>query len=168
MTAKQKELLDQLLSGLDEGDRAVCVPLIDELLRLGYAPKRHRKNTFVVEFVKYGRILVKFEIGHDGRLKFHMRYSACEAYPEIFAAAAGLRSAAWVKRGQYWEEHDVKNCCGWCAGHPRFYRVSQDNGTQVNTCGGFTKYVPGVTREHVPEIIEMMREQDRYFAETFA
>lgn len=167
-TKEQMQLIDELLAKLNEEDKLLCEPVINALLALDYEPKKHKKSTFVVKFEKYGRTIVKLEVGHDGFLKFHMRYSACTSYPEIFVKAAMQRNAAWVKRGQYWEPHDLNQCCGLCKGNPRLYHVVQDNGTEVDTCGGFTKHIQGVTYHDVPDIIRMIKEQDQYFTETFA
>lgn len=166
MALKQAQLTEELLAKLSEDEKNLAGLLITRLVELGYTPRRHRKSTFVVEFEKGGRIIVKLEVTLDGHLKFWMRYSACTSYPELFAAAASQRSAAWVKRGQYWENHDVRNCCGLCKGHPRLYHVVQDNGTQVDTCGGFTKLVPGVTYRDLPDILRMLHQQDGYFTTT--
>ena len=167
-TSKEAELITELLSKLNDEDKLLCEPVINELLALDYIPKRHKKSNFVVKFEKYGRIIIKLEVGHDGLLKFHMRYSACTAYPEIFIKSAMQRNAAWVKRGQYWDNHDPNHCCGLCKGNPRLYHVVQDNGTEVDTCGGFTKHIQGVTYHDVPDILRMIKEQDKYFTETFS
>lgn len=168
VTSKQIDLVHQLLENLNDEDRLLCEPVINKLLELDYTPKKHKKSNFVIEFEKYGRVMIKLEVGHDGLLKFHMRYSACTSYPEIFVKAARQRSAAWVKRGQYWDNHDLNHCCGLCKGNPRLYHVVQDNGTEVDTCGGFTKYIQGVTHHDVPDILRMIMEQDKYFVETFS
>jgi hypothetical protein len=36
------------------------------------------------------------------RLKFWLRFSACENYPPLFQDAVKKRPAAWVKRNQEW------------------------------------------------------------------
>lgn len=167
-TVKQTELINELLSKLKEEDRLFCEPVIEELLKLQYVPKKHKKRNFAIEFEKYGRIIMKFEVEDDGLFKFHMRYSACVSYPERFVQAAMCRPAAWVKRGQYYENHDIRNCCGQCNNNPRLYHVVQDNGTVVDTCGGFTKYIPGISAGDVADVVGMLREEDAYFNETFA
>jgi len=166
--SKQLNILDELLLQLRDDDKQFCEPLIHLLLEIGYKPKRHKKSTFLIDFVKYSRVIVKFEIGHDGQLKFWMRYSACKSYPDVFKEAVKIRNTAWVKRGQFFTNQNIKGCCGLCNETPSFYHIIQDNGTEVNACGGYTKYIPDVTINDVPDILRMIKEQDIYFNETFA
>lgn len=59
VTVKQKAMIDELLAKMKDDDSSFCKPVISNLLDLGYTPKKHKKSTFVIEFEKYGRIIVK-------------------------------------------------------------------------------------------------------------
>lgn len=167
LTSKQASLINDLKVQLSIDENKFCDPIIKLLIRLGYKPQRRKKSTFVIDFIKHGRIIIKFEIGHGSQLKFWIRYSACASYPAIFQNAANLRNNAWVKQGKYWTNHDINNCCGLCNSKPSLYHVLNDDGTTVYTCGGFTKHVPGITFEDVPDVLLMVKEQDYYFNEAF-
>lgn len=162
-TLKQSELIDSLLSLMNDDDISLCKPVIDSLLNLGYVPKKHKKSTFVVEFEMYGRIIVKIEINHQGVLVFWLRFSASAEYSQIFQDAVKRRPEAWIKRNQDWENQDLQKCCGLCKGNPRFYHHINDNGNKIERCGGYTIAVPGVTVDDVPEILRLIKEQDDYF-----
>ena len=97
---------------------------------------------------------------------FWLRFSASEEYTQVFHDAVNRRSEAWVKRGQYWQP--TTKCCAACRGIPRFYRHTADDGNSFDFCGGFTKYVPGVTSNDVPEILRMIKKQDEHFTDIFA
>ena len=96
-----------------------------------------------------------------------MRYSACKSYPKIFKEAAKIRNAAWVKRGQFFTNQNVNDCCGLCNETPSLYHIIQDNGTEVKACGGYTKYVPKISIGDIPDVLQMIKEQDAYFNKTF-
>lgn len=46
-----------------------------------------------------------------------------------------------------------------------FYRYTREDGTSFDSCGGYTKHIPGITSGDVPEILKMIKEQDKYFEE---
>ncbi len=164
-TVRQAELIGDLLARLDAGDTALCRPVIDRLLDLGYTPKKHKKNSFVVAFEKYGKIIAKMEVGSGKELLLWLRFSAAEDYSPVFQKAVKRRPEAWVKRGQDWVNHDATKCCGLCRGNPRFYHHINESGSVVQRCGGYTVPVPGLAAQDVPEILRLIREQDKYFAE---
>jgi len=171
-TTKQLELIDELISKLDEDEKLLCEPIINYLLELGYKVKRRKKSTFIIEFEKYGRVIVKLEHGKANmrematHLMFWMRFSASNNYTKVFQDAVNRRSDAWVKRNQHWQP--ITKCCNMCNGKPRYYHHTTEDGTKFDFCGGFTKYVPGVTSKDVPEILRMIKEQDDHFVEMFA
>ena len=169
-TTKQTALIDELLVKLTDDEQSLCEPVIGLLLELGYTVKRRKKSTFTVEFERFGRMIVKLEHGKaymtdpTPHLMFWLRFSACDDYPKVFQDAVDHRPEAWVKRGQHWTPKTF-DCCGLCRGKPRFYRHTAEDGSRFDFCGGFTKWVPGVTAQDVPDILRMIREQDAHFAD---
>ena len=167
-TKKQIELIDYLLSQVSKNDKLFCKPVIEHLLNLGYSPEKQIKTKFfVVKFAKNNRLIAKFEVPKekDGitQLLFCLRFSACENYTKIFQDAAGNRCTAWIKRNEYWLDHNIENCCGNCKGEPRFYRFNDNAGNKIRRCGGQTTPVAGITSDDVPETIRLIDEQDLYF-----
>jgi hypothetical protein len=168
-TEKQRELIDYLLSQINDNEKLFCEPIINSLLSLGYIPEKQIKTKlFVVKFAKNGRLIVRFEIPKqkDGitPLLFWLRFSACENYSKIYQNAAGQRCGAWIKQNRHWENHKIENCCGNCKGEPRFYRFFDDNGNEIRRCGGQTTPVAGVTVNDVSETLRLIKEQDEYFS----
>jgi len=162
-TANQTELVHTLLAQMSGGESALCAPVIDGLLELGYVPKKHKKSAFAVEFEKHGRIIAKMEISPEKGLIFWLRFSAGESYSQIFEDAVKRRPEAWVKRDQQWVSQDVSKCCGLCKGNPRFYHHINGEGVRIDRCGGYTLPVPGVTAADLPELLRLIGEQDDFF-----
>jgi len=168
------KLIDELMSKLNDDEKLVCGPVIDHLLELGYTVKKCKKSTFTIKFEKCGRAIVKLEHGKqyktdlEPHLSFWLRFSASNQYPQKFQDAVDRRSPAWVKRGQHWQPQNPESCCGLCKGKPRFYHYTAEDGSMFESCGGYTKRVPGVTVEDVPEILRMIKVQDAHFAEMLA
>ena len=170
VTSKQEGLVDEFMTKLNNNEMLLCKPIINYLLGLQYKVKKRKKSTFVIEFEKYGRIIVKLEHGKTNKtdpapyLKFYLRFSASNKYTKLFQEAVNRRPEAWIKRNQYWQPKD-HDCCGLCHGKPRFYHYISENGTRFDGCGGYTKWVPDVSLKNVPEILKMIREQDVHFQE---
>ena len=170
--SKQVELIGELLSKLTDDEKLLCEPVIEYLLELGYTVKRRKKSTFTIEFEKYGHVIIKLEHGKKyitdpaAILHFWMRFSACDEYTQVFQDAVNRRAEAWIKRGQQWQP--ISKCCGGCRGKQRFYHYINEDGARFDGCGGYTKWVPGVTSKDVPEILRMIKEQDAHFTEMFA
>lgn len=166
-TAKQTELINTLLSQISYDDKLLCEPVLNLLRELEYVPRKHKKSTFVVEFEKYNRIIAKMEVQKqkDTNTSFllWLRFSASDKYSRIFMDAVQSRPEAWIKRNQYHVNHDIKNCCGFCKGKPRFYHFFDADGSKIVLCGGYTKPVPNVRIDTVPEILRLIKEQDEYF-----
>lgn len=162
-TAKQTELIGSLLGQMSDDESSLCKPIIQWLLDLGYTPGKHKKSTFVVAFEKHGRIIAKMEVNHQKKLVFWLRFSACSHYSQVFQDAVKRRPDAWIKRNQEWVNHDISRCCGLCKGNPRFYHHINDDGSRIDRCGGYTLIVPGISHAHLPEILQLIKEQDDYF-----
>lgn len=171
--SKQAELINELMSMLNEDEKLLCEPVISYLTDLQYTAKQRKKSTFTIEFEKHGRVIVKLEYGKAAKadllphLIFWMRFSACDRYTKIFQDAVNQRPEAWIKRGEHWKPQEG-GCCGTCRGKPRFYHYTNEEGTSFDNCGGFTKRVPGVTHEDVPDILRMIKVQDEHFIEMLA
>ena len=167
-TEKQRELIDYLLSQINDNEKLFCEPIIYNLLALGYIPEKQIKTKlFVVKFTKNGRLIARFEIPKHKEcispFLFCLRFSACKNYSKIYQNAAGQRCSAWIKQNRQWENHKIENCCGNCRGEPRLYRFRDDNGNEIKRCGGQTTPVPGVTVDDVSETLRLIKEQDEYF-----
>ena len=171
MTAKQTDLINEFISMLNDDEKLLCEPVIKYLTELGYTVKRRKKCTFMIEFEKYGRVISKLEYGKynmadpSPHLMFWLRFSASDKYSKVFQDAVNRRPEAWIKRGQQWPQKFT--CCKSCKNNPRFYHYTNEDGTQFDGCGGYTKWVPGLTSKDVPEILRMIEEQDIHFSETF-
>ena len=165
LTVKQTALVNELLSRLSCDEVLLCEPVIKKLLEIGYIPVRHKKSTFVIKFDKLGRTIAKLEVGHDSKLSFWLRFSASSQYSKTFQDAVNHRNKAWILRGQDWQPIDIESCCGLCKGNPQLYHYVRNDGTSFEGCGGYTKHVHGVTYNDVPEILQMIKEQDNYFNE---
>ena len=137
--------------------------LLKTFLKLGISQKDTKKSTFVIKFDKCGRTIAKFEVGHDGKLSFWLRFSASNQYSKTFQDAVNHRNKAWILRGQDWQPINIESCCGLCKGIPQLYHYTRDDGTFFEECGGYAKRVHGVTYNDVPEILQMIKEQDNYF-----
>ena len=121
MDAKQAGLIGELMSLLNEDERRFCKPVIEYLIDLGYAPKKHKKSTFVVSFVKNGRIIVKLEYGKQYKadpapfLAFWLRYSASDDYsPKFQKPIIKLMEKHKEKHGVRMGEFNTARCCGLC------------------------------------------------------
>ena len=174
-TEKQLALINELMHKLNEDERLLCEPVINYLLELGYNVKKRKKSTFTIEFENYGRVIVKLEYGKMWmnepvpHLMFWMRFSASDNYSQIFQDAVNRRPEAWIKRNQHWQPINAEQCKSChCHGKPRFYHYTAEDGTKFDGCGGYTKYVPGATSKDIPEILQMIKEQDEYFKVVFA
>lgn len=165
MTPSQNALMNDLFNRLSEDDQALCRPVAALLDELGYAPQRRKKSTFMIEFQKRGRLIAKMEIDSDGRLRFHLRFSASETYSPLFERALARRPQAWIRRGQQYLSHDIKNCCGMCKGNPRFYAFTNDQGQRILRCGGYTVWIPDIGAGELSEVLSLIKTQDKYFEE---
>ena len=93
MAKKQTELINELISKLNDDEKLLCEPVINYLLELGYKAKRRKKSTFIIEFEKYGRVIIKLEHGQTSvnefvpHLMFWMRFSASDKYSQVFQEA---------------------------------------------------------------------------------
>ena len=165
---KQNELIECLMEKLNDNEKLFCESVINNLLELEYLPRKHRKSNFVVEFEKNGRIIVKIEIkplkDSGTSLLFWLRFSGCKKYPKKFREAAERRPEAWIKRNQYYKNHNIEKCCGLCKGSPRFYYINNDDHTKTIRCGGYTIQIPGITSDDISDTLKLIKEQDIYFS----
>jgi hypothetical protein len=169
LTGKQNELIKILLSSINEEEKIFCEPIIEYLVELGYIPKKRKKSSFLLDFEKNGRIISKFELQKDKENKisllFWLRFSANKNYSKIFLDAVAKRPESWIKRNQFHKNHKIENCCGWCKGKPVFYYFLNDDGIKIIRCGGYTLPIEGVTENDIPEIIILIKEQDKHFSD---
>lgn len=175
MTVRHSALINELLSQLDEKEYGLCEPVIQYLLELGYAPKRHKKKTYAIAFEKLGRVIVKLEYGKPYKadpapfLTFWLRYSASRDFsPKFQEPILAMMKKHEQKNGARMGEFDTGRCCGICRGSPRLYSHTWEDGTTDSWCGGFTMRFTDLTAGDVPEIRRHIKNQDDFFVETFS
>jgi len=173
-TPKQTELISELLMKLKKEDKALCEPVINHLLTLGYVPKKHKKSTFVVAFEKKGHKIVKLEYGKWYKsdptpfLTFWLRYSASDDFSLKFQEPIiKLMKDHEEKNGKRMGEFDTDKCCGLCKGNPRLYTHTWPDESKDSWCGGFTMRFKDLTKEDVPEIVRHINNQDIFFENVF-
>ncbi|MHB1295429.1 MAG: hypothetical protein ACYC4R_10600 [Anaerolineae bacterium] len=155
-------LIADLVALLCPEDQAVCVPLIDCLLALGYLPQRQKVQGYVLAFKNnaLGQTIAKIAApsGRDGRATVSVKFYACKHPPRKFVEA--LRHAIESTPMQY-------RCCGCgvCGAQEqdRGYRYTDPTGAPFVRCGAYVIRIPDLVLDDVEDAKRLLREQHAYF-----
>ncbi|MCL1827540.1 MAG: hypothetical protein FWG20_05795 [Candidatus Cloacimonetes bacterium] len=164
MNEKQKGTIAEFLKLLNEDDFDIYKPVLDYLLELGYLP--HKTKEKKLEFRKFGYTILKIvcescvkrKTGTEVMISF--RFSACKEYSQVFQEAISKRTVAMIKRDEYYKS--LEKCCGFCK-MPRLYKYLDEKGNTIYRCGLTTKDIWNITALHIPELLNLIKEQDEYF-----
>ncbi|MCL1827364.1 MAG: hypothetical protein FWG20_04910, partial [Candidatus Cloacimonetes bacterium] len=163
-TLKQKEIFAEFVKLLSETEANLCVPVIDYLLELGYT--LHRTKEKKIEFRKFGYNILKIE-QHSvlygkatPKLVVSFRFSACESYSKVFQEAISRKTVAMLKSGG--EYKSLEKCCGFCK-VPRRYKYYDEHGNAIYRCGISVHDIRDLTIDDLPELLDLIKEQDEYF-----
>jgi hypothetical protein len=159
MTEKQQQALHTVIEALPEDCRGGYREIADYAVSLGYMPvlKGARKDYADFTNSKLKRTILKINTTPKFRW-IAMKFYAIPAYTGIFADAVTERLAYWKKLGY------GPRCfgCGKCDGTHGYQCVLPD-GKQGFLCGFGVVPLPSFRTEHIPEVKEALRVQDRFF-----
>lgn len=152
--------LAPLYTNLSPEDRALFAEIAEYAMQLGYKPKKSKTAAinYVFTSSRIRKHLLKFSI-EQGEPVLKMKFYASKNYSPLFQE--GIRAVI--------EEYDYKytGCygCGKCPGELEGYTYVYPDGRSYFRCGGELISVPGITRDELPEIKELLERQHTFYAE---
>jgi hypothetical protein len=170
MNEKQKAVLDELLSGINEKYHAMFLELAEYAISFGYNPVRNKTADVTIDFRKnkYKKTIMKLEVHeqkHDGyEYKeraipgIRLRFFAAGEYSDIFRK--GIQRVIENFDGRY------TGCygCGRCDG-TEGYIYTYPDGREVFRCGGELISVFDFSEKDIPEMKDLMHTQADYYVE---
>lgn len=157
--------IDLLQSLMDPDERAVYMPILHHLLSMGYRPAKQRARAgyaaaYCFKHPAHGKQIAKTAITEEERrVRFSLRFSACESYPPKLADILRKRFEA------YGEQYQAALCdtCGYCKGETHVYRYVFPDGQTRTLCGTYTIDLPDLTPGDIPDIQDLIEKQHAYF-----
>lgn len=159
---RHRDLIDELLSLVNDGEKDTCRAIADDLLDLGYLPQKQTVRGYVLSFKsrRTGQTIAKIgALGDDDRGAFYsIKFYACKEPPQKFRKA--VETAIETTNMQY------KCCgCGVCgaAEEDRGYSYVSPDSDEFVRCGAYVVRIPDLGREDIEDFGGLLREQHQYF-----
>ncbi len=161
MTAKQKELINCFLAGLQAPDQGLYSQLVQALDALGYGPRKERGH-LVFKHSCHNKQIAKLGLKKTGDAQpfFALRFSACQEYSPRFQEVVRQEIARFSNP----VAHCTQGMCSFCAGEPssHVYHGLSPDGQEIGCCGSRALEIPNLRAEDLPEISRMLGEEHAY------
>ncbi|MEG0775347.1 hypothetical protein [Clostridium sp.] len=150
--------LNDFLNSLNDVDKKIYSEIAIFTYELGYKAKRAKTKdiNYVFTSSKTKKHLLKFSY-KDNKPQLKMKFYASQDYSRIFHDS--------VKN--VIEEYDFKytGCynCGKCNESPIGYIHEYPDGKRYFRCGNELIDILAITKEHVPEILRLIKTQHEYY-----
>lgn len=169
MNEKQKNLMNEFFTHINDTYHGMFLELAEYAILLGYTPVRNKTQDFSIDFRKnkIKKAIMKMEeieqrhddYGYGERnipgLRF--KFFACKEYSDLFQK--GIQRVI--------EEYDGKytGCygCGRCKGQLLGYIYRYPNGKKVFRCGTEFISIYDFTNDNISEMKKLMKEQDVFY-----
>lgn len=158
MTAKQEELVNSFLSGLDEQARPVYDEIIRCLSALGYSPKKEKSNLSFKHSL-HNKQMAKIS-GGGNRPAFALRFSACRGYSQRFADIVKAYIVKYPTRAARCTSGNCNYCEGAAETHV-YTAMFADSETRTH-CGAYALAIPNLQPEDVGEIKMLIQQEHVY------
>jgi hypothetical protein len=170
MNEKQKLILAELLTGIDDPYHAIFLELAEYAVSLGYNPVRNKTHDVTIDFRKnkIKKTIMKMEAReqkHDGYQfgernipGLRLRFYASKNYSDIFKK--GIQRVIEDFDGRY------TGCygCGRCDSTEGYTYVYPD-GRKVFRCGSDLVSIFDFAKQDIPEIKLLMKNQADFYHE---
>jgi len=161
-TAKQRELIDAYLGGLQAGlaeqYRQIALCLAD----LGYYPRKQR-SYIVFRHDLHNREMAKMGMAwtKDHTPYFSLRFSACKGYSERFAEI--IRDYILKNPGRLFPHCQDDKCVFRQDGdRTPYYEYAFPSGETQSFCGAKALVIPDIRAEDLDEIKALIRQEHAY------